>query len=202
MYISSTHEIRRADQIQIDEKGVPGVLLMETAGRLAAEEIHRLFSPSIHREFWILAGPGNNGGDGLVIARYLHLWGRKVQVWFSHDPSRYQGDAKVMADILTHMPVKQQVFDKDTLPQKSGDASDLRVLVDALLGTGIQSALRGNILEMIQYFGALEWPVVAIDLPSGLSADTGEKINDVLRAFSYDYLPTSQNLSLCYACCQ
>ena len=182
MYISNTQQIRRADQIQIEEKGVPGILLMETAGREAALAIAELYSPEEIASCWILAGPGNNGGDGLVIARYLHLWGWKVRVWFSHEPARYQGDARVMADILAHLPIPQEVFDSDKVALTLGPTPAPHLLIDALLGTGITSTLRGPVEEIIAYFRAYEWPTIAIDLPSGLSADTGMQINEVLSA--------------------
>ena len=180
MLLAHTAQIREADRIQIEDRNLPGILLMEQAGRLSAEAILRRYPE--RRGALILAGPGNNGGDGLVIARYLHLAGWEVQVLLSHDPARYTGDALINYRIIAELPVPLLRYEEEELSDVLGAFRQPPVLVDALLGTGIRSELRGPVAEMLAALRGTALPVVAIDLPSGLSADTGEAINEVLPA--------------------
>ncbi|MEM9722850.1 MAG: NAD(P)H-hydrate dehydratase [Bacteroidota bacterium] len=179
MFLSNAEQIRDADHIMIQEMDFPGILLMEEAGKKATEKLLKLYPDK--DDFIIIAGPGNNGGDGWVIARYLHLWGKHVQVYCSYDPLMLQGDARINFDIVRHLPIAYGIWN----PQHSDrilDEGNPPVLVDALLGTGIRETLRDPIATMLAYWREKSLPVVAIDLPSGLSAETGTMINEVLSA--------------------
>lgn len=158
----------------IEDEGFPGILLMETAGRKSAAFLLAAYPDA--PGFVVLAGPGNNGGDGLVIARYLHLAGRKVSVVYSGNPKAFQGDAELAYRALQGSEVPE--FQWPKRPRIFSDA----VLVDALLGTGIDSGLRGSVAEMIRAYRIHPGPVVAIDLPSGLDANTGHALNQPLQA--------------------
>lgn len=179
MYVTDSSEMRKADQLMISEYGFPGLLLMETAGRKAAEWI-LAHCPKV-KSIFILAGPGNNGGDGLVIARYLHQAGRKVEILLSNDPKNYQGDALSNWKALqgSQIPVHQWPC---TLPLKMRKRPEACIVIDALLGTGITDKLRGTVAEIIAAVAQCHVSTIAIDLPSGLSADTGERINTPLKA--------------------
>lgn len=178
--LANSHQIRQADQLMIKNHQVPGIILMETAGRKATELLLRLYPT--HMSFLVLAGPGNNGGDGLVMARYLHLAGKEVRVLYSHDPESYQGDAQVNELILRHLPVLREQFSATLATHWLADMKQSPVLIDSLLGTGIRSALREPIASMLGFFKEKALSVVAIDLPTGLSADSGELITQPLRA--------------------
>ncbi|MEM0999973.1 MAG: NAD(P)H-hydrate dehydratase [Bacteroidota bacterium] len=164
-------EIRRADQVMIEQYGYPGILLMETAGRKSAEFILERYPDE--EVYLILAGPGNNGGDGLVIARYLHGAGKNVRLWLSHPPERFRGDAEINWHALQGAHIPFFVWAAGATPQL--EAGRRVLLVDALLGTGVQDAPRGAIAEMIAFARELpaHFPRIAIDLPSGLNADQG-----------------------------
>jgi ADP-dependent NAD(P)H-hydrate dehydratase / NAD(P)H-hydrate epimerase len=179
MQISNSQQIRRADQIMIEENGFPGLLLMETAGRKCAEWIlSHDFDVSF---FVILAGPGNNGGDGLVIARHLHLSGKKVLILFAQDPNAYQGDALVNWKALQGAGISSAVW-PEPLPEILVSHPGQCLLIDALLGTGTTNTLRGPVAEIISACANLTAPVIAIDLPSGLNADTGQCLSNPLKA--------------------
>lgn len=180
MLLANSQQIRNADRIQIEERGFPGILLMENAGRLCAEHLQRKYATQ--QSFLILAGPGNNGGDGLVIARYLHLAGCEVQVLLSHTPERYQGDAAINYRIISELPIPLLFRAEENPEDIVASFAESPVLVDALLGTGINDELREPVAGIIAEFRAMELPCVAIDLPSGLSADTGEPINEPIPA--------------------
>ncbi len=188
MLLATGDQIRRADQVMIEELDFPGVLLMEEAGRKAAEFI--LATHPDHSRFLVLAGPGNNGGDGFVIARYLMREGKSVEIILSHAPERYTGDAGINLKALNGSGIPVSIW-----PEHPGIDKE-EVLIDALLGTGINSQLRGGILEMVQTFEAHPGPVVAIDMPSGLLADTGKVLSKPIQA---DYTLTFQLPKVCHA---
>ena len=174
MRISNAQQIREADRRMIEDLGFPGIFLMETAGRKAAELILSEFPHE--NQFHILCGPGNNGGDGLVIARYLKLAGKEPFITFSTDPSSYTGDAALAFQGLGGSGVPWEVWSKGFKGRTDS------ALIDALLGTGIKSALRGSVKEMIEACQGHPGPVIAVDLPSGLDADSGRPSNSVLSA--------------------
>lgn len=152
---------------------------MEAAGKAATDAIMDDY-PDWH-SFLILCGPGNNGGDGFVIARLLHLAGKQVEVIVSKPVQKLlQGsDATDMLKILQTMEVPIRVYHKgifEEIPMQD------YLIVDALLGTGIDKTLRGAVLAMIEDIIALAPEVIAIDLPSGLDASSGKVINPVIRA--------------------
>lgn len=174
MLLATGEQIRKADQIMIEELSFPGVILMEEAGRKAAEAILQRYGN--FAEFVVLAGPGNNGGDGFVIARYLKRSGKQVRIIVSHSPENYKGDALVNLKTLDGSGIPVQIG----LSGEREVFSSKAILIDALLGTGIKDALRGPVLEIMEVVRTLNNPIVAIDLPSGLNADTGYVLNDPL----------------------
>lgn len=187
MLLASSQQIREADRIMIEDLGFPGLLLMETAGRKSAEAILERHA-DLDRVV-ILCGPGNNGGDGLVIARYLKLAGKTVELILSHPPERYGGDAAVNFAGLNGSGIPWRIWD-GSMPN-----TNKALLVDALLGTGIKAGLRGPIQEMVASFRDFSGPVLAVDLPSGLDADTGHAFNPVIPA---DFTLTFQTAKVCH----
>ncbi len=171
-------QVREVDRIAIHEYGIPGVVLMENAGRNAAEEIGRLLADSPRRaaaRAAVVCGAGNNGGDGLVIARHLVNGGFVVEIFLACDPDRLSGEAAVNFGIVRHMQIP--IARCDTGEQIAATRSRLDscdVVVDALLGTGFTGQVRAPMDAMIDAINAASHPViVAIDVPSGLNCDTG-----------------------------
>jgi hydroxyethylthiazole kinase-like uncharacterized protein yjeF len=156
-------EMYRADALAI-EAGVPSLALMENAGRVVAEEILRRFGA---RPTLALCGPGNNGGDGFVVARLLKDWGWPVRLALYGERSRLKGDAAIMAERWTG-PV-------ETL----GSLEGAGLIVDALFGAGLSKPLTDDLVKLIRKATA---PVVAIDVPSGLDGATGQVRPDAFRA--------------------
>jgi len=183
----SRDEVRSIDARAADECGLPTLALMENAGRGAAELLRDRFpvgpdgNPS---RVLILCGPGNNGGDGGVVARHLDLWGFPVRVvWFA-DPGRLRGDAAVQWTVLERSGIDQTAW--QTGPDDPGrlDAliADADVVVDGLLGTGLTRPVEGTLLAAIGAVNRAGKPVLALDLPSGLDADLGTPLGDAVRA--------------------
>lgn len=179
--LSNTDQIRKADQIMIQDFQYPGLLLMESAGRQCAEWVIKNYGS--RRLFVILVGPGNNGGDGLVIARYLQNARKNVKIILSHEPDRFVGDAKINWDALKGANLDFEVY-PTAIPELLLQNPKECLIVDALLGTGIQEELRGSVAEIVAKYSEINAEVIAIDLPSGLDADTGKAINSPLQAIA------------------
>jgi NAD(P)H-hydrate epimerase len=180
MLVANSAQIREIDRIMIEEFDFPGILLMETAGRKAAEIILRLF-PSAEC-FLVICGPGNNGGDGAVTARYLHYMDKNVKVVYTELPTK--GDAYTNFLILKHQGIPYWV-DEPENPENNvllqNELEKKPVVIDALFGTGLRQKFKETIIHLIKTIQEAEVPVVAIDLPSGLIGDTGALINTPLK---------------------
>lgn len=176
MLLADTAQIRKSDEIMIREYGFPGLLLMESAGRKTAAFILQKYPE--RQNFLILTGPGNNGGDGWVIGRYLILAGKSVKFLSSGDPAKLSGDAAINFKALQGCAPKIEIWQGS----ESHDFPSDSVLIDALLGTGITSELRGSIAEMVEFFRERKMECVAVDLPSGLNASSGKTISRPIPA--------------------
>jgi NAD(P)H-hydrate epimerase len=180
----SRKEVRGIDSRAAGELGMPTVILMENAGRGAAAWIHDRGMPAQTR-WLILCGPGNNGGDGGVVARHLDLCGYPVQiVWFAR-ADRLRGDAAVQFQILARSGFNQSCWDEELpgMPERL-DAllAGADWLVDALLGTGLTRPVEGTLRVAIEAVNRSGKPVLSLDLPSGLDADTGRPLGVAISA--------------------
>ena len=173
---------RTLDQLSIDEFGIPAFTLMENAGRGAASIIIERFGPLEERRVVIACGKGNNGGDGLVLARILYTQGACVQVISLGEPSSPESILNL------HLLTKLQANDAETRltitewPQCHDGLPTADLYVDALLGTGLTRPLRGSAAQIVDRLNSVNTPVVALDIPTGLNADTGLPMGSVLRA--------------------
>jgi NAD(P)H-hydrate epimerase len=172
-------EVRDIDRRAIEYLGLPGIVLMENAGRGAAE---LLITLGIDGPVNVVAGKGNNGGDGFVIARHLANHGFDVQVLLFADLHELAGDALTNYRVLcaAGMPLVNCVG-----ARSAGWEDDLRSgswIVDALLGTGTRGSVREPFATVIQGINAAGMRVFAVDLPSGLDCDTGQPLGPCVRA--------------------
>lgn len=165
---------RDADARATSKHGIPSLLLMERAGLESARAI--LEAHPAARRAVVLVGRGNNGGDGMVVARHLAEAGWRVEVMSPDGAAPSTPDAHVMSNIALGLGVPLRPFDPGAL--RSSDA----VLVDALLGTGTRGAPRGALGDMVAWAGRWPGPVVALDVPSGVDADTGAVPGAAVRA--------------------
>lgn len=177
-------QIREIDVLAIEHVGMPGVVLMENAGRGTAEFIYdRLLDPAADRVL-VLCGPGNNGGDGFVVARHLHNAGVKVDVVLAAPPDKCRDDAATNLKILERMGLPFiRAFEPHGLETAREAAEEADVIVDALLGTGSSGAPRNTMAMLIELANAAPRARrIAIDIPSGLDADRGEVHEPCFRA--------------------
>jgi NAD(P)H-hydrate epimerase len=176
----SRTEVRELDRRAIEEYGVPGIVLMENAGREAAGWLVEL---GIDGPVLICCGKGNNGGDGYVMARHLESWGHKVHVLLACDPADFKGDALVNYQILRTSGTPVTIWSADcTEPRIDELFRNADWVVDGLLGTGAQGELRGPLRLAIETINSCDARKFAIDIPSGLDCDTGRPLGCAVRA--------------------
>lgn len=170
-------QVREVDRRCIENYHVPGIVLMENASRGVAEVCHAMLREAgATLPVAIVCGGGNNGGDGLAVARHLHNRGWAVHVFTAFDAARLKGDA------LTNWRIVEAM----ALPRESATAASLQgpfaLIVDALFGTGLDRAPAEPYASIIRAINGHGAPVVAVDLPSGLDCDTGVPYEPCVRA--------------------
>ncbi|WP_456428232.1 NAD(P)H-hydrate dehydratase [Rhodocaloribacter sp.] len=178
--------MRAADRFTIETYGLPGYTLMESAGRGAAECIEAHFGSMRGKTVVVLCGKGNNGGDGLVVARVLYGRGARVRVVTLAEEDAMSVDAAHNLGLLRRLAEHDDAgrlhlsLFRDVEGLEAFRHADL--YVDALLGTGLTSALRAPIRDLVAWMNAQPAPVVALDVPTGLHTDTGEVLGEAVTA--------------------
>jgi NAD(P)H-hydrate epimerase len=183
--IMTRNEVRNFDSWAINELGIPGVVLMENAGRSCAEFIIEKLSQFSGPRVCIFCGKGNNGGDGYVIARHLVNSGFKVKVVLCGRREKVSGDAKINMDILERMHGQIEELDLDTCDislSVESFTSGCNMIVDALLGTGLNGELNQHYKKFIETINVQGIPVLAVDIPSGLDCDTGKPLGSAIKS--------------------
>ncbi len=174
--VLSRNQARELDRRASAEFGVHGVVLMENAGRAAAEI---LCSLAVHGRVLVCCGKGNNGGDGFVIARHLANRGMKVETLLFAQPQQLTGDALTNFHILERGQVPFRIGSLDILNQ---ELPRTEWVVDALFGTGLQGPVQPPQDLVIEAINAWGGRVLAVDIPSGLDADSGQASGAAVRA--------------------
>ena len=183
MRILNAAQMREADRCTIDEVGIPSLVLMENAGRQVVAAIEAAYESQLNERIGILCGKGNNGGDGFVVARTLIQRGVDATVFVIGNVVDVRGDARTNLDILGRLGVTVvEVADEQTWELHFSKISQCSLLVDAMFGTGLRSALGGMMETVVADINASGIPVVSIDLPSGMSADTVHLVGDCIDA--------------------
>ena len=178
MLALSRDKVREVDRVAIDEYSVPGIVLMENAGRNASEAIVRLFDSIFDQDVVVVVGHGNNGGDGLVIARYLELAGAKVRVVLAASSQRFRGDSLTNLDIINRSGIDQVCLAGAAAERWQNALSSATCVIDAILGTGATGAAKGDskvaIESILRRMETNPRPkIISIDVPSGFDCDRG-----------------------------
>lgn len=188
--VYSCAQVRDFDRYATEDLRIPGIILMENAGRVLTETLLSTF-PIVNSSsrVLILAGPGNNGGDGFVMARHLQRLSFRVSVVAIGKINSWKGDAGVNLEILEHLTDENLeiiYFDKDSLEYSLKELrrrlSLADVVVDAMLGTGAHGKPRFPIADIIDCVNSARKATFAVDIPSGLDGDTGEVVSNAIRA--------------------
>ena len=171
-------QVREIDKRSIEEYQIPGIVLMENAARAVADHAWRMYGRQDHAVL-ILCGGGNNGGDGLAVARHLHNRGAMVRMVLFSDSIHFKGDALINWNI-----VKAMNLPVDSLGKAQQSVAEQRVdlIIDALFGTGLTQRPREPFDAFVKFVKSTGVPVTAIDLPSGMDCDTGQPLGPCIRA--------------------
>jgi len=184
--VLTSDEMRSCDTAAVEHYGIPSIVLMENAARGAVDVLERAFGPAADAWIVILCGKGNNGGDGYAMARHLINRGARVDVLTLAPDTAIGGDARVNLDML-HAIEKEQPRLHVRLAGGSAHLEDLLLrrptcVVDAMLGTGLTTPIKGDIAEIIEVLNSSDIPVFAVDMPTGIDAETGELLGSAVRA--------------------
>ena len=183
MKVVTAEEMREIDRKTIEECGILGVVLMERAGFVVASKIKELFG---RKSVIVLSGSGNNGGDGLVVARNLHNEGWDVKVFLTSRPEDLKGDALLQYKAAVKFGVEIKPINEFLL-HYSSVLTRHSVIVDAILGTGLSKNIAGKLSEVISLINKSNIPIISVDIPSGISSDNGQVMGAAVRA---DYTVT------------
>lgn len=192
MQLARTKEMQELDRTAIEEWHIPGIVLMENAGRGTVQYLLGEIGPVTGKTALVFVGPGNNGGDGLVIARMIHQLGGSPYIVYLTDPKKLKGDAAANQKTVERLKLPGQVVlapgELESLPARLAECVQERPLwaiVDAMFGTGLQRPLQNQFLAAVQAINELRrstgTPVVAVDIASGLNSDTGQPLGDAVR---------------------
>lgn len=175
MRILSAEAMREVDRVAIEELGIPSLVLMENAAIGVVDAIGEIYEEA--ESAAIFCGPGNNGGDGLAIARHLAVRGYDVQVFLVSGRRGMRGDAEVQLGICRRQGLAiQEVADEDGVVEALEEAREADLIVDALFGTGLSKPLEGMLADLVEGLNDLPVPRVAVDLPSGLNGSQSEPL--------------------------
>lgn len=182
-YVVTAAQMRELDSETITAIGIPGAVLMETAGRAVASAVWDELGSVATSRVAVVCGAGNNGGDGYVIARVLRARGVSATVYLAAARDRIGGDAAV------HLGAYEQsgglatsIADLDQLAEHRAAIESADVVVDALFGTGLTRSVEGHLAQVIEVINRSAGRIVSVDVPSGLSADTGAELGACVRA--------------------
>ncbi len=183
MYAVTAREMREMDQNTIDAFGIPGRVLMENAGRGAARILIERY-PDAHRmAIGVMAGRGNNGGDGFVMARCLSEQGARVTVYLLGASERVSGDAAANLGLLAPLGIPViEAAEEGAFRENDAAMTRQDLWVDAIFGTGLNAPVAGHYRTAIDWLNRSGRPVFAVDIASGLDADTGQILGTAVRA--------------------
>ncbi len=183
MRILNTAQMREADHRTTNEVGIASLVLMENAGRQVVAAMEGVFDDLSDRRVAILCGRGNNGGDGFVVARTLLQKGIETAVFLVGRVADVRGDARVNLEILGRLGVTVvEVTGEQEWDLHASEISKCDLIIDAIFGTGLKGPLAGVVETLVADINGLGLPIVSVDLPTGLSADTHEVIGQAVEA--------------------
>ncbi len=183
MQLATAEQMRLCDRLAIERFGISGAELMENAGLGTVECMARRYGPFSGKVISVFVGPGNNGGDGLVIARHLFQRGARPRVVLLVAGERVSGDAGLNLKAVQQLPIPLvSVLTERALREAETELAQSELVVDAIFGTGLTREVSGHFAATIRRINEFSCPVVAVDVPSGLNSDTGEKLGVAVRA--------------------
>jgi len=178
----SRQEVRAIDRYAIEVLGIPGMVLMENAGRNVADVVERYLGGVAGEPIAVVAGAGNNGGDGFVAARHLGIRGAKVVTLLAAPSQKPAGDATANLEILRRLHHEIREVGSAQAARLSATLRQFAMIVDAVAGTGLRGTLQGDLATVVEQINAARSAVAAVDIPTGLDCDTGKAAGPAVRA--------------------
>jgi len=182
MKLVTARTMQDLDRYTIETLGIPGIVLMEVAGRACADHTAEILTEVELDTALVMCGPGNNGGDGFVVARHLSDWGFDVIVALFCKPDSIKGDALINFNAMKRFPVAVIDVEGELSEDVFDEAARNGVIVDALFGTGLERPVEGRYAEAIDTANGLPCPRIAVDIPSGICSDTGRILGTAFNA--------------------
>ncbi|MFQ5901887.1 MAG: NAD(P)H-hydrate dehydratase [Thermodesulfobacteriota bacterium] len=183
MKVVDAETIRRIDMRAIRDYGLPGIALMENAGRGVFEVISKEFGELAGKRVSIFCGKGNNGGDGMVVARHLKNRGARPVVYLLAEEDGVKGDARINLNVWKEMGGEiNTILSTSDIRRYESPVRHSALLVDAILGTGLSTEVKGVYSETIDCINSMDIPIVSIDTPSGLDCNTGRVLGRCVDA--------------------
>ena len=183
MILATAEQIRKADEMTIKGIGLPGMVLMENAAQGAVRVLKDAMGDPMDWDVAAFCGRGNNGGDGLAMLRILAGQGSVATAYLFCREADLKGDAAANLAVAKACGVQVvEIPDDAALEEYYEDMAGHEIYLDALLGTGLNSLVKGRFAEAIELLNGLDAPVLAVDIPSGLSADTGAVLGHAVEA--------------------
>ncbi len=198
MKVATARQMAELDRVTIEQYGIPSLVLMENAGRSCTERILRILQEKVvapeEASVAVVCGRGNNGGDGMVIARHLHNRGVYVEVFLLSEAEDLSQDARIQYEIVRKMDVECRIIrDHEGVEDLRSYLEEVHLCIDAILGTGLSSPLQGIVRDVVETINLSLATVFAVDVPSGIDATSGRILGEAVRA---DYTGTFGLLKL------
>ncbi len=173
----SREQARAADKRAIETFGIPSILLMENAALAVIQQVKE------YAVFAIVCSPGNNGGDGLAIARHLCVMGKDVRVYIVGDPRKGSEDFTKNLKIMSKLaPEVLNTINEENFDEFESALKGCEACIDAIFGTGLNRPVEGIFKRVIEAMNKFATHIVAVDIPSGLDCDTGEELGAAVHA--------------------
>jgi NAD(P)H-hydrate epimerase len=183
MILALAEEMRRLERFAIEECRIPGLILMENAGRGSVDAMAAHFGDLTDKAVTIVAGPGNNGGDGLVIARHLLQRGARPTIYLLVNPDQLPDDAAANLAMVRNLDIPFFVTENlAKIPALREGLTECKLIVDAIFGIGLTRPLTGHYAEAVTSINAAGHTVVSVDIPSGLASDNGQYMGNCVKA--------------------
>ncbi|HZX48835.1 MAG TPA: NAD(P)H-hydrate dehydratase [Nitrospirota bacterium] len=182
MYIATANEMNNIDRRTRDEYGIPTLLLMENAASGITRTVEQMLVSVKGKRITVICGRGNNGGDGLASARQLHNLGAKVSVYLLSDKADFKSEPAINLDIALKMGIEINEQGKYSMRTLSSRLRHSHLIIDAMIGTGLASAVKEEHRAVIELINTSKRPVAAVDIPTGINSDTGEIMGAAVMA--------------------
>ena len=179
MKLANVEEMRLMDQRAMKELGISEEILMENAALAAIHLLQKEFGIR-GKNFVIFCGVGNNGGDGLAVARLIHSNGGSARVYLIGDSKKYRGAAKTNLDIISKLPV--DIVSLEAAADVRRDVTHCDMVIDAIFGTGLDREVKGLAADVIDLINKSSQKVLSLDIPSGVNGNTGEVMGTAVKA--------------------